>query len=314
MEEADESSGSRSGDGQARMAASGLKLAVAERKEEGVVGVGGGDSRGGGPAGGSNDTGRVDRRFLAFRAPSLDERLGEVATLVAILCVSSGATEGSRSIMSGRNIWSTKEGEKRGDKKERSLRVEPIESGLRGERGLTAEEMDPRNEVKDMSGSSGDWEPRRGVKLGGMGKLKRVFSASSLAEREKMDTRSTASVFGLVTGLVTSLSAGTLVVFSAGAAGEAAVGASSSMISLVIESERPNSSCRRMTRDAGGVQMGFEPAVVGPPTRVAYALLDMGGKLAGEIGLITLDWFECLLLLRVKSQKRPVLPPVLIGV
>lgn len=56
---------------------------------------------------------------------------------------------------------------------------------------------------KEMSGSSGDWEPLRGVKDGGMGKLKRVLlSASSAVETEKMETRSTASdLFSLVAGL-----------------------------------------------------------------------------------------------------------------
>jgi hypothetical protein len=52
-----------------------------------------------------------------------------------------------------------------------------------------------------ISGSRGDWDPRLGIDEGGMGKLKRVFeygdvSASSLWETEKIETRSTASVFG----------------------------------------------------------------------------------------------------------------------
>ena len=54
---------------------------------------------------------------------------------------------------------------------------------------------------KERSGSNGDWEPLRGVKDGGMGKLKRVLSVSSPVETEKMETRSTASdLFSLLAG------------------------------------------------------------------------------------------------------------------
>lgn len=58
---APESSGSKSGDGQARLAAATRAESV---ESVGLVGVGGGDSRGGGAAGGKDDKGRRERRFL----------------------------------------------------------------------------------------------------------------------------------------------------------------------------------------------------------------------------------------------------------
>lgn len=57
-EDAAESSGSRSGDGQARIAAAAARWLYVDN--EGLVGVGGGDSRGGGAAGGKDVKGRTE--------------------------------------------------------------------------------------------------------------------------------------------------------------------------------------------------------------------------------------------------------------
>lgn len=124
-----------------------------------LEGVGGGESRGGGPAGGmSVSTGRIERPFCALDSLSFP---GDA--------VFSGNGGGSSPGVSGGKFGTVKPADQRGEKKEKSVPPLVTESGLLGESGLCIEA------VKDISGSRGDCDPRRGVKLGGIGKLKRVL-------------------------------------------------------------------------------------------------------------------------------------------
>jgi len=121
-----------------------------------------------------------------------------------------------------------------------------------------------------------------------MGKLKRVLlngdaSASSLGDTEKIETRSTANDFEFF-----------------GCSGSERV---CNGEDCVRGAELFGGACR-ITLDGGGVKGDF--ALVGaaePPTRVAYALLDMGGN---DSGIISCGCCVCLPE-RLNSQKRALL-------
>lgn len=105
-----------------------------------------------------------------------------------------------------------------------------------------------------ISGSKGDWDPRRGTDEGGMGKLKRVLlygdvSASSLGETEKMETRSIANDLGF--SCCCCCCSGTLCNATGCPRGGLVLGG----------------ACR-ITLDGGGVKAGAF-ALVDPPMRVA---------------------------------------------